>query len=139
MPINKELLERVKQHILEEPRRLNMDFLLLPVSCLSHWDADALPPCGTVGCIAGWATFLTHGAEKAHEMDPWVEGMKILGLDDLQASRLFAAPEDAASYPDGATWPIDLAKDYIAATSPQERAQITADRIDLFVKTDGAK
>lgn len=67
MAINVEALERIKQHVLEEPLRLNMRPLLarrekperfygsskLPVDHTRKW-----PACGTVGCISGWEIML---------------------------------------------------------------------------------
>lgn len=52
-----ELLQRVKQHVLEEPRRLNMGTWGRKAS---HRLGDDAPPCGTVGCIAGWCVFLSN-------------------------------------------------------------------------------
>ena len=56
--MNTRLLRKVQKHILEEPRRLNMDIIL--DDRVSARDPKN-PPCGTVGCIAGWAIVLAHG------------------------------------------------------------------------------
>ena len=74
--MNTELLLKVKQHILEEPRRLDMYRWLehhKPGELL--WDSAydgpeddqvSVPDCGTVGCIAGWIVSLG-GAEHLTE------------------------------------------------------------------------
>ena len=81
--MNVERLRKIKDHILEEPLRVNMGPLIcsrgnrklldanwciditLPLSHRRRW-----PDCGTVGCIAGWEIILyghpeTEGANDA--------------------------------------------------------------------------
>jgi hypothetical protein len=55
--MNVKLLRKIQKHILEEPRRLDMDVVLVKDIDPASW-RDA-PPCGTVGCIAGWACALS--------------------------------------------------------------------------------
>ena len=51
------LLQRVKAHILEEPRRVYMeDWRRLGKAAKETTN----PPCGTVACVAGWAVELAH-------------------------------------------------------------------------------
>lgn len=51
-----ELLSEVCQAITEEPKRMNlMNWSLSPKQVVQM---KAPPACGTVGCIAGWVTFL---------------------------------------------------------------------------------
>lgn len=49
MPLNIPLIRRIQRHILAEPRRFDM----------YRWAAPSkTAPCGTSGCIAGWALML---------------------------------------------------------------------------------
>lgn len=72
-----ELLERVCEHILEEPRRYNqglwitrgkrlLNFLSVRVKSV----AESAPPCGTMACRAGWIAALHDGpaAAMGHRM-----------------------------------------------------------------------
>lgn len=63
MPLNVELLRKVKRHILAEPKRLVMSEGLVygtagetysPSAAYNEPDDLPFPKCGTVGCIAGW-------------------------------------------------------------------------------------
>lgn len=62
--MNIPLLRRIQQHIREEPTRLNMGEGILRAErarCShshNHTPPHPTPPCGTVGCIAGWAVLL---------------------------------------------------------------------------------
>lgn len=138
--MNVERLERIKQHVLEEPRRANM----------YDW-ARVSPetPCGTAGCIAGWDELmdLKHpqrsklmqlardyqdGDASFWELGEYVRprAARRLGLDDEQADRLFD-PEE---------WPEAL-KESLFAHRPgtAAHAKIIAERIDLFIATEGRK
>ena len=48
--MNITLFRKIRKHILEEPKRIN----------LNHWvdPYSEVAPCGTEGCIAGWACVL---------------------------------------------------------------------------------
>lgn len=128
--MNVELLERVKAHILEDPRRLDMEL----------WIQDKMygpdsPPCGTVGCIAGWAVELTEGGA-AHFRSSYIteEARKLLDLTFQQSGTLFHTD----------SWPEEF-RDAYAATyknygwmAPDYRlkqAQVTAARIDHLIQT----
>lgn len=130
--MNKDLLIRVRDHILAEPRRLNM----------SHWTQSAkpgdvvfsgyevrigseskiskkdAPPCGTVACIAGWA-----GELSGNPVSDGGDGRRILRLTPAQAEELF--------YPD--EWPGNAYSNYRNAKGPDERAAIVASVIDDFI------
>src|ERR1700739_464311 len=59
--LNKEavkLLRQVKDHILEEPKRLSMGSWMVIYPTGFPTSASWLPACGTVGCIAGWTVLL---------------------------------------------------------------------------------
>ena len=61
MPLNKKILLKVRDHILEDPRRLQMgDWLNTGLTPGTEFYGDILqlvPDCGTIGCIAGWISF----------------------------------------------------------------------------------
>jgi hypothetical protein len=94
------LLQRVKAHILEEPRRVYMDdWRKLGQAAKNLTD----PPCGTVACIAGWVVELAHPNPRMvrYFHDP---ALRLLGLDpkefrdDYQMMGLFTPT----------SWPEDL-------------------------------
>lgn len=135
------LLQRIKEHIMEEPRRLDMNHIMIDLTKkgdhgtrwwqLVHTEADE-PPCGTVGCISGWATYLTTG-QKATTLN---NGKRALKLDGDQADRLFAEPRYTETH---LGWPKNFADRYMEARTPRERAVVTCERIDHFIKTGGAE
>lgn len=96
MRINVELLNKVKRHILENPRRLNMNYVIArkgekevqlhPSNFSRRW-----PSCGTVGCIAGWTVLLKDGMDFAG--DAQSRAQELLGITSSQANELF--------YPEG--------------------------------------
>lgn len=120
--MNVKLLRKVKKHILEEPKRLNMYEGLI---------ADSSVPCGTAGCIAGWACVLDAriSVPKAG-FEPWGtisrQAKDALGLADDQAFRLFRSW----------MWPDKFASDFDEADKATQ-AKVTAARIDHFIKTNG--
>lgn len=79
-----ELLQRVCEHILEEPRRYNQErWLMRGKRYIKDFGLSA-PACGTVGCRAGWIVLL-HDGMKAKVTDEtcstgW-RAAQILGLD----------------------------------------------------------
>lgn len=94
--MNIPLLRKVSEHILAEPRRVNMNIGLYQFGDVSipGWHRNK-PPCGTIGCIAGWAarlsgTLLPSGGSAAD----WEGGIedsarKALDLTYSQTRRLF--------------------------------------------------
>lgn len=142
--MNKQLLRRVRDHILAEPTRLDMNVMLKAVDTKQN----GAPPCGTVGCIAGWTVVLEAGVKKLpgtaqeyFDLDVWGDAQEFLGLSNDEAGRLFQEPYVARySAASGRPhWPLDFAAQYVAAKTPQKRAKITAARIDRFIETNGAE
>lgn len=104
-PSNVQLLKKVREMILAEPRKLNMDVWLDNFRPPNHAGMPpnhaGMPPCGTIGCIAGWALIIHYGDFKqcGHYLkigDYQVktgrvghEAARLLGLDDYEADRLF--------------------------------------------------
>lgn len=135
--MNTKLLRKVQKHILAEPRRLDMNVLGYTLDVIEKTD----PPCGTVGCIAGWAALLQNekwfelsNAEKEGLMD-WTEGETALKLTTEEAHRLFIEPKYAET--EIHAWPLKFATRYLKAKTPRQRAKVTSDRIDHFIKTKG--
>lgn len=127
-----ERLQQIKAHILEEPRRLNMSGWIWT----NQEGTDWAPPCGTMGCLAGWAMLLfdPHTARQYVQGDtdvmPEDRGAELLELEYEQAKRLFYQTH----------WPGDLSERYedaAVARNYPARAQATADRIDRFIATNG--
>jgi hypothetical protein len=132
------LLKRVKKYILEEPRRLEMN---ITGCAVDPREDNSNPPCGTVGCIAGWACVLGKGLEKASpairaQRMTWISGQELLHLSNEEAARLFTEPE-ASFYFDMMGWPQRFTKRYLDAVRPATRAKVTVERIDHFIKTHG--
>ena len=150
--MNIELLNKIKSHVLEEPKRVWMgdwrirwgDQTEISVGMRRGIDWEYLlqlskPSCGTTACIAGWAVEL--GGDGDMKGFPYelrgrklgfpyeLRGRKLLGLNSYaQSDRLFYV----------ASWPEQFRK-RLAVAPPQshEYAQVVADRIDWFVKTEG--
>lgn len=130
------LLKKVAEHIKEEPRRLDMEKWTDVVDPVY---ADS-PPCGTVGCIAGWACMLngdkpTPGG--GSQIYFFSRGQELLGLTKDQADRLFTAPALAFEWKSAPTWPKKFARRYEKAKTPKGRASATLARIEHFIATKG--
>lgn len=127
-----EALNKIKAHIIEEPRRIWMSEYykmnvatsisicqgyengsLLRSSKCGSISSDLVPPCNTVGCIAGWSSLLK------------------LGLIDL----LTEDEKNILYYVHN--WPSTFCDQYLNAKTPLERATVTCARIDHFIATDG--
>ena len=122
--MNVAVLEKVRDHILEDPRRLNMrDWIWHYTDNQVRLNSDILPPCGTVGCIAGWILEL-YGHELEKETGDIVkDAAKLLGVDLSEACCLFHLEY----------WPKDYQIRYRAGNQ-KERAQVTAERINRLIK-----
>lgn len=83
------------------------------------------PPWGTTACIAGWACILAGGLYVTGWDIPDM-ARELLDLGPLQtdATELFYVN----------CWPEYFKQRYTEATTAQERAQVTADRIDYFIE-----
>lgn len=120
--MNTELLLKVKAAILAEPLKFNM---------ASFFSADG---CGTTACIAGHAIAIDYGELDLSKWDQFaayhLKGRSALGLDDGQANRLFYSE----------LWPHEIFERYEDASEASNRslmAEITAERIDHFIATNG--
>lgn len=130
--INTELLAKVRDHILEEPRRYDQ----------GTWGKQSEEaPCGTVACLAGWTAYLgglmtltelQEGAAVVRE-----RAQRALGLSDIEARMLFAGRprcdcgSDLCEY----GWPHRFAIQYENAMTDEGRARAAADYIDHIIAT----
>lgn len=78
--------------------------------------------CGTVCCIAGHACLIS-----GHRGPRKLAAIRILEIDDEMAARLFFTPG----------WPKSFRDRYYFARTKTAEAQITCDRIDHFIATEG--
>jgi hypothetical protein len=152
--MNVEKLRAVKDAILAEPRKFDMGVFF-------QWSPDTAP-CGTTGCIAGWAMqhemqilgkdffssekfldsvmskkkelSLKYGLEYPEEVDYAELGQAILELTSEQARELF--------YDEN--WPEEFRERWIDtwdnsghdhAAFRKQLAQIAADRIEYMIET----
>jgi len=119
--MNTELLLKVKAHILEEPKRLNMSTWVRT----DEVGPDA-PSCGTIACIAGWVCLLID-ADFDRRRSYRVNAIRLLGITEEQADRLFYIE----------AWPSEFYLDYSNTFSFAKMAKVTAERIDYFINTKG--
>lgn len=124
---NLKLLARVRDHILEEPRRYNQ-------GVFGQESGEA--PCGTRACIAGWAALLGGAATLAELAEGTAEirdkAQALLGLDAGEADILFHG-DPACSC--GLNWPTPYARRHAKAKTPRGRARAAADYIDFIIRT----
>jgi hypothetical protein len=125
--INVELLERVKQHILEEPRRYDQ-------SVFGRRSREA--PCGTAACIAGWTAVLGGAVEaeqlRSHYGDIRKTAQGLLGLNEEEAAKLFHGEPTCEC---GVGWPKRFARRYYKAKTTRGRASAAAAFIDHIIRT----
>jgi hypothetical protein len=130
--INVKLLARVRDHILEEPRRYDQELWGRP--------SDEAP-CGTAACIAGWTALLGRKVTlKQLRANPDVSAVarELLNLEPGEASVLFAgSPGWYCGDPDCSLnrWPARYAAQYRRAKTARGRARAAANYIDYIIKT----
>lgn len=125
--MNVELLNRVKAHILEEPKRLFMPGFLARKG--DDEDVDRYPACGTIGCYAGWICVLSGEHDLfGKELADKAASLAHINLD--QADRLFFSHVVGWSEQDNAKlWSGD---------GTPETAALAARRLDEFIASGGA-
>ena len=144
--MNTKLLRKIQKHILEEPKRLFMDSFVDRMERYENSNEflratnrdflSEIPPCGTTGCIAGWAVLFELPEEQDDDIRRWNltffqdTGARLLDISDKQAEMLFYTQ----NWPDGLGQKHDEAK-----SGSMRRAKITSKRIDLFIKSKGKK
>jgi hypothetical protein len=82
----RELLLQIRELILAEPLRLDMDSWITAFAGEGSSYHKTLPACGTVGCIAGWAAVLLRPAQNVTQSDLFdfadFHMASLLGLDN---------------------------------------------------------
>lgn len=126
--LNVRLLRKIQKHILEEPRRLEMGAWGYRIGSFSarHYG----PPCGTVGCIAGWALWL-NGIDPTGA-DVSAKSAELLGLPPSGRLGEVTQEQHVLFYTDH--WPTKYRHQFNKAKTPVGRARATARRIDYFIK-----
>lgn len=140
MEINVKLLDKVIEHIKEEPRRIDM----------SMWREEVpkkISPCGTIGCIAGWADSLSKQKISEEAVNDYyselisspigIRAALKLGLTETQASELFFT----------AQWPTELRRKLVQAEAEggtrknlqKNVAKLVIERIEAFKKQYAGK
>ncbi len=120
--INVKLLEQISEHVLAEPRRVNMDIWL---------DTNKIKyehKCHTVGCIAGWAVALKGTKEERKNHFYFAvknAAMRLLRLREGDADELFLPDNWPTKY-------ITKLRDYDEGTKGY--AKVVAARIKAFIK-----
>lgn len=141
--MNAEPLLKIKEHILAEPRRINMDYIVLNRE-YGHWWYGNFPECGTVACIAGWGRILfdpnwrSNLPELLGSMD---FTQRLLGIDKDSGNRLFLDADWPLEFQDK----LDRAKRAVECAEVVEMldaalaeyAAVVGARIDHFIATDG--
>lgn len=128
MRLNTELLLKIKQAILDEPKGFQMvSFEQKPSAlksrCMDYGLSWEFPICGTSLCIAGHALALSGFPDYA-EYELLQKARELLGIEYKDVSYTLFYVED---------WPKDLKDRFYAAKTPEERALIGAERIDRFL------
>lgn len=133
MSLNVELLQRIKAHILEEPKRYFQQIYGSRVA-----PENGGPACGTVACLAGWAVILS-GEELFQDYD----GVSLVRGDvERRAYQLTGIPENGAvgsPFATAAFWPAPFARQWYTAPSTEAKARVAADYIDFIIATKGDK
>lgn len=140
---NYRLLRQIRDEILKEPLRLDMNAAV--------YIADDVAPCGTTACIAGFA--LMDREIRQRKVDWKKAGMCLVGklpmsCNSLKMSWRSAEPrarrllglnfEQSESLFHVRNWPMDFRIDYYTKENTRiEAAKIAAARINFFIKTKG--
>lgn len=132
--MNKELLLKIKEQILREPKQFVMGTWFTPFPADSDggdlWDNIKVPNCGTAACIAGWAIALHEGKAPSEVTGAIIKAENYL----IKAENyLDIEMEDAEDLFYADHWDNDLQDRWDFAKSLEERAQIAAERIDQFI------
>ncbi len=130
--MNIELLEKTRDQILSHPDQVNMQDWFNHKNGLN----EEAGGCGTAACIAGWALFVANNAEKLTDLPipfdaPARRAKEALWLSDAEADRLFFT----VSWPSPFGLALLRARTDFRTTTAY--AQVVADRIDHFIKTEG--
>jgi hypothetical protein len=130
-PAAADTLRRLEKVFLKEPRKLFMGEWLISgkrdIQFKAERTEDLMPPCGTVGCIAGWLSASRKGIAinlKFGYSWPRDIGSEVLVVDDDLAAQLFYVTN----------WPANF-RSRLEATKngTLEYAQVVVDRMEDFI------
>lgn len=132
-----EKLRVIKNHILEEPKRLDM----YDWQVNTKFIAETLrPSCGSVGCIAFWAQSLFPLNPSNPTCGILDKARIVLELTSRESCLLFYSND----WPDEYAYSYQLLRAQLYTTNTvislfvlKQLAKITADRIDFFILTNG--
>lgn len=132
--MNKELLLKVKDQILKEPKQFFMGSWFS-----TQFDASKpiwpVPNCGTSACIAGWAVALNAKKNPNLMAEHYNATHDSIESDAMQALEI--SYQDAQDLFFASYWPMDLRDRYqemeYKDNAPEELAKIAAERIDRFI------
>jgi hypothetical protein len=142
--LNEILLLKVMRAILAEPLQFVMaDFFATGSSriffrgemSLNHLEpARAIPNCHTACCFAGWTIAIDDGVSPHEARESYNE--RLVGATPFMdaANRLGLEPDEAGALFYVTQWPMEFQLDWRAASTPQQRAEIGARRIDAFIE-----
>lgn len=143
--MNIKLLRQIQQVIRKSPTQFNMgDWITRHADETDHGAPIGVGKCGTACCIAGWATVLNGKRKLAKVPHTWMAepGQRALDITDEQAGRLFWTQQWPLYFRDkywklsDAALQADLSKRCVFAA---RLADVACERIDHFIKTDGAE
>lgn len=120
--LNVRLLRRIQKHILEEPKRFEMEACVIRGKPGERvWTAnEVIPACGTAACIAGWACILTDSNKTGDMIN---RARQLLGLSTSE--RVFY----------DSSWPEPFKTRYRNCETARGRARAGADRIEHLITT----
>ena len=120
------LLRRAIAHMKKEPLRYDQDVPLVfgTPGTVDRW-GRTFPSCGTIGCIAGWVTFLTAPYPNRIK-DPIGYAIKKLGFFPQARMGLFGTASD---------WSDKDWRDYVHAETPEGRVRVAERMVERAIKT----
>lgn len=130
LKLNIPLLKKIKQHILEEPKRYDQDETVsFDKEGSLSWNGRTYPSCGTIACLGGWAYLLTHKNKPTAFTPIFSEAKRVCGLTDVQGSNLFDGS--------GGGWPQPYNAQYLKAKTVQGKANVAGKLLDKVIETNG--
>ena len=130
----KQLLRKIKKHIMEEPKRFMMGWWIHKKEELKDFphmlDRDlhdkpiVFPKCNTTACIAGWAVLLHDGMEARNLSDIEIHHRAVEILGPKVSAELFGQYN----------WPENLCTAFDDAKTKRGKAKIACKAIDYALR-----
>lgn len=128
-----EILRKVQKTITEEPRRFDMGIWQQFISQHAMQYNPQAPPCGTVGCIAGWICMIHDRKENIEQLDIQGRANDILSLPEYD--------EEIANYNISdklffvSSWVNKSYRQrFNLAETQQEKVAVASEYIDYFIE-----